>query len=303
MTNHSVIDVISIEHFSTKDGNGIRTVVFVQGCPLRCKWCHNPESQSAESIVLYEAKQCICCGACEAVCTGKANFIDESGHRFDRKKCVSCGKCAEVCPTNALKLSSVRMTVDEIISEVKKDTAFYGNNGGLTVSGGEPFLRAPEMVKLLKAAKAEGINTVAETCGCFDGKYLSEIVNVTDLFYWDYKDSDPQRHLLNTGIRNDSILKNLFTADEMGAKTVLRCILINGINFNDRHLQGIADTFFQLKNCVAVHLIAYHAYAGSKALLIGKEDNGRSEWVLSQGQMSEAVNFLKAKGIPAYIQL
>jgi pyruvate formate lyase activating enzyme len=218
MDDHSIIDVISFEHFSTKDGVESEPFVFLQGCPMRCKWCHNPESQLAESVVLYDAKQCIGCGCCAVVCPVTANFIDEIGHRFDRIICVSCGKCAEVCPTSALKLSSLKMTVDEIISEVKKDTVFYGNKGGLTVSGGEPFFRAPEMIKLLKAAKAEGINTVAETCGCFDGRYLSKIVNVTDLFYWDYKDSDPQRHLLNTGIRNDGILKNLFTATKWERK-------------------------------------------------------------------------------------
>ena len=218
--------VTEIQRFCMHDGPGIRTVVFLKGCPLRCKWCHNPETQSVNNEILFYPNKCIGCGACAGVCQNGAHTFAETGHSFSRNLCAACMKCAQACCSKAITASHAEMTVDEIVAEIMKDMAFYGENGGVTLSGGEPLMNMAEAIELLKECKKRGVNTAVETSGFFDTAFLPELVPLTDCFLWDFKDSDARRHMEYTGVSNEKIVENLLTADSLGAETVMRCIMV-----------------------------------------------------------------------------
>lgn len=271
------LKITDIQRFCMHDGDGIRTTVFLKGCPLRCEWCHNPETQSAKQQLCYYKNKCINCGICLQCKSGARRF--EEKHLFDAAKCIDCGFCYESCPTKAIEKIGTDMEIADIVSKVSADRAFYGQNGGITVSGGEPMMQASGVLELLQRCKAQGINTAMETCGYFDGRYLEDAVKYTDVFLWDIKDTDEERHKKHTGVSNRKILENLFAADEMGARTVLRCILVNGVNTDENHFESVAEIYGRLKNCISVEWIPYHTYGGTKNEALYGADNGRSDWI------------------------
>ena len=285
--------VTDIQRFCMHDGPGIRTVVFLKGCPLRCLWCHNPETQSASREILFYPQKCIGCGACAAVCKNGAHRITDHIHSFDRDLCIGCMKCAEVCCSKALIPAFTEMTADEIIAEVEKDRVFYGNNGGITLSGGEPLMQPHEALELLQKCKDRGINTAVETCGYFDSSFIPDLVSYTDCFLWDFKDGNDERHREYTGVSNEKIISNLLFADSLGAKTVMRCIMVKGVNMNEEHYNAIADLWHRLKNGRNVELIPYHAYGGSKMTALGKKDNGNPDWIPAESDIQQAKHFLE----------
>ena len=283
------LPVTSIQRFSTQDGPGIRTVVFFKGCPLRCAWCHNPETQSTRQQIFYTAQHCIGCGACREVCPTKAHFLDPEGnHCFDPARCTGCLACTTVCPTGAVEPVSKQMSVDEILHEVLKDQVFYGDRGGLTLSGGEPLLHREGSLELLRRAKENHISTVVETSGYFDESAIVPLAKYTDLFLWDFKDGDPKRHMEYTGVSSEKILRNLFLMDQQDTKILLRSVIVKGINLDNTHLRRLAETASKLKHCAGVELIPYHAYGGSKNRQLGYADSGRKEWIPSAEEMQEA---------------
>ncbi len=289
--------ITKIQRFCMHDGDGVRTVVFLKGCPLRCLWCHNPEGQTFDAEILLDNKKCIGCGECAAVCPTDAQVISAGTHVFDRNKCICCMRCTKVCCTAALEPSAVEMTVDEVFASVEKDRAFYGNSGGVTLSGGEPFAQPQEAVRLLRKCRENGINTAAETSGYFASSLLSEIVPLTDCFLWDFKDGNDERHLRYTGVSNVKIKNNLLLADSMGAVSILRCIMVNGVNMQHDHYDAIAELWRNLHNCKYVELIPYHAMGGSKMLLLGKPDNGRRDWIPTENMMNEAKEYLRKQNV------
>lgn len=290
--------VTNIQRFSTHDGDGIRTTVFLKGCPLRCVWCHNPETQSARQQIFYTEQNCIGCGACFKACPNQAHFLSvDDCHRFDVKKCTGCGACTLKCPAKALEVTAKLMSLQEIMDQVMRDKAFYGKNGGITISGGEPLMYPEECIELLKMAKTEKISTAIETSGFFDGKYIPLLAEYTDLFLWDFKDSDRERHNRNTGVYPDTILENLFTLDKFNVKILLRCILVSGVNTTEEHYRALAETYHKLSHCVGVELLPYHAYGGSKMVQIGYADNGKKEWVPSQTDIRHAIVLLEEIGV------
>ena len=279
------------------DGPGVRTVVFLAGCPLRCSWCHNPEGQSFDTEILFEAKKCANCGACAAACPTGAHSFTEGVHTFDRDKCTSCMKCTEVCCTKAPEPSAVDMTADEILAFVEKDRAFYGENGGVTLSGGEPLAHPREAIELLAECRKRNIGTAVETSGYFDASLLSELVPLVDIFLWDFKDSNDKRHKEYTGVSNERIKNNLLLADSMGAVSILRCITVKGVNAEKEHWEEIAKLWKSLSHSLYSELIPYHAMGGSKMLLLGKPDNGRADWIPTREMMNEAKEYLTALGV------
>lgn len=287
--------ITEIQRFCMHDGPGLRTTVFMKGCPLRCSWCHNPETQSPRTELLFDRKNCISCTACGACANDVHTFRGE--HRLDLSKCTSCGKCVSLCPTGALSLSGQPYTEDEVFKIVERDRAFYGVNGGVTVSGGEPFFQPREVISFLAECKKRGINTAAETCGYFSPEILPEIVPLTDLFLWDIKLTDPTDHKKYTGVSNEVILRNLEVADQLGAQTRLRCILIKGINTVTAHYNAVAEIARSLHHCEGVEFIPYHAYAGSKATLLGREDNGAAEWIPDEETVRYAREYMEKKGM------
>ncbi len=288
--------IAEIQRFCMHDGPGIRTTVFVKGCPLRCRWCHNPETQSATLQLLYYANKCIGCGAC-ATCARSVHLFNGQ-HTVVRERCVGCGECAHNCPTDALECVGKDLSIEEIFEHIHRDRAFYGEHGGVTVSGGEPFLQAEQLERLLRLCKDNGIHTAIETCGYFPPSKLKSTVPLCDLFLWDVKDTCPERHRQYTGVSNEPILQNLITADAMGAKTRVRCILINGINTTPQHYDAVAKTVQRLHHCEGVEWIPYHTFGSAKSLALDDESMAQENWIPSKEQIKTATAFLESRGVP-----
>lgn len=289
------LPVTEIQRFCMHDGPGVRTVVFFKGCPLRCAWCHNPETQRAAHEMLFYESKCIFCGTCVSACPTGAHRLHPE-RVFDRDACISCGRCATVCCTDAMTPAAVDMTVDAITAAVLRDRSFYGDVGGVTLSGGEPLTHPEGAVALLTACREAGITTCVETCGEFPTAHLPALCEVTDLLLWDVKDTDPARHKTYTGADNTRILQNLREADCLGAKTRLRCILVNGVNTVESHYEALAALYGELTHCEGIELIPYHAYGGSKMIPLGKPDNGRMDWIPDGNAVESAKSYLRERG-------
>jgi len=299
MNTEMKLKVTEIQRFCMHDGPSIRTTVFLKGCPLRCAWCHNPETQRFNSELLFYSNKCIGCAVCEAVCPNSVHTLTEK-HLIDRKKCILCGKCVENCPTGALETCGKEYTIESILSVVEKDRAFYGEEGGITLSGGEPFAQGEAVIELLKACKERGFTTAVETCGYAEPDVILAAEPYVDIFLWDIKDTDNARHKKYTGVFNDKILKNLLLVNELNARIRLRCILVNGINTDERHYSAIADLANKIHCLEGVELIPYHAYAGTKAVFLGGEDNGRVEWIPESQELERVSFMLKNHGIRVF---
>ena len=234
--------LFDIQRFGLHDGPGIRTVVFFKGCPLRCQWCHNPESQSRQAQIRFRAELCTLCAACAEVCPHQAHLISEGGHIYDRSLCDACGRCTAECLYEALQLSGRAYTVDEVMADVRRDLSYYAaSGGGLTLTGGEPLAQADFCVELLARAKSEGIHTCVETSGCAPRGVIERILPYVDLFLYDFKasgDGEPRRL---TGTPEELTLANLALIIERGVPLWLRCPLVQGVNDTPDHLRRIAQ--------------------------------------------------------------
>ncbi len=264
--------IFNIQKFSINDGPGIRTTVFMKGCPLNCIWCHNPESKSIKTEIFYDAKKCAGCGLCTKSCPELCHAVEDGAHIYDRKACVACGKCASGCLNGALEVVGKRVDVQYVIGEVLKDKSFYENSGGgMTLSGGEPMAQFEFSYELLKAAKENGLHTCMETCGFAKKEDFKKISPLVDIFLFDYKETDSEKHKEFTGVANELILNNLKMLDGLGCKIILRCPIIPGLNDTKEHFDGIAAVAESLENIMEVNIEPYHPLGSGKSDMLGKE--------------------------------
>lgn len=265
--------IFDIQHFSVSDGPGIRTTVFFKGCPLRCKWCHNPESYVPQTQIMYVSGKCSLCGKCAQVCPSSCHSIQEGNHRYLSQNCTGCGRCAKLCPAEALTCVGQSMSVGEILSEVLADSLFYETSGGgLTLSGGEPMLQSAFALAIAKEAKANGLNVCMETCGFASPEKFQEILPYIDLFLYDYKLTGAKKHQKYTGVSNELILSNLALLDRAGKDIILRCPIIPDVNTDDDHMEGIIQTANQLTHLREIHLEPYHNAGVSKWQNLGLQE-------------------------------
>ena len=266
--------IFQIQRFSIQDGPGIRTTVFLKGCPLQCLWCHNPESRSPKRQLFFSPAQCIGCGECFERCPQHAHQMENGVHALDREACVACGVCTEHCYTGALEMVGRDVTVEEVLAEVLKDRPFYETSGGgMTLSGGEPLAQFEFSRAILTAARASGLHTCVETSGFAPFANLSALLPLVDLFYIDCKETDPARHLEYTGVPRAPIVENLTRLDALGAVTTLRCPIIPGLNAREDHFQGIVALANRLQHVKEVQLLPYHPLGRSKLERLGQPDS------------------------------
>lgn len=265
-------NIFHIQRFCVDDGPGIRTAVFLKGCPLHCAWCHNPESQKVAPQLLYSPEHCIGCGACVQSCPHGAHRIENGIHLFDRKNCTDCGICAGHCYTEALEYCGESVSVEDVIKTVERDREFYiGSGGGMTVSGGEPLLQPDFSAALAKAARAAGIHVCMETSGYCEADVLSDIAPLIDLFLFDFKLWDDELHKKYVGVSNRRILDNLRMLGYCGATVILRCPIIPKINLCDAHFDAIARIATENRAIREIHLLPYHPLGISKNIRLGEQ--------------------------------
>ena len=249
--------IFDIERGSFVDGPGIRTTVFFKGCNLQCKWCHNPESQSKNKQILFYKNKCTGCGKCKSACP------------YALEQCDFCGKCALYCPQDARKICGKEYTVEEVLSEILKDKAYYGESGGVTFSGGECMLQIDFLEEILKVCKENGIHTAVDTAGNVPWDYFEKILPYTDLFLYDVKCFSDDLHKDGTGVSNRLILENLQKLSNKNAEIVVRIPVIPEFNGNDYEMQKIADFLKDLR-IKKVELLPYHAMGEHKWSALGK---------------------------------
>ena len=287
--------IFNIQRFSTSDGPGIRTVVFMKGCPLNCAWCHNPESKSTATELFYKSEQCIACGACANVCASNGHLLANNVHHFDREKCVCCGKCTLVCCSNALELCGEETTAEKVIDIVLQDKMFYEESGGgITLSGGEPLMQYDFSLSLLNLAKKNHLHTAIETSG-FSSKDLAVLNDFVDLWLYDIKVFPEKEHIKYTGVTNKVIFDNLRLLNLIDAKIVLRCPIIPNINMTSQHFGDLANLANALNNVIAIHLESYHPLGISKALQLGKTQTYQNDKFLVSSSLEPFADMLRKK--------
>lgn len=264
--------MFDLQRFALHDGPGIRTTVFLKGCPLNCVWCHNPESKKHVPQLCFLEKKCISCGRCQAVCPHQVHVLSPEGHRIDFDRCRQCGRCVEVCPSQALKIFGTTRSSDDILREVLKDRDFYRRSGGgLTVSGGEPMQQFEGLKELLRKARENDLHICLDTSGQAATAKYEEIAEDVDLFLFDYKMTDPLEHKKYIGADNRLILENLDVLCCRGSRIYLRCPIIPGINNNESHYRKIAELSRKYEQIEQVNLMVYHDMAKGKTGQIGEE--------------------------------
>ena len=262
--------VFNIQRFSLHDGPGIRTTVFLKGCPLRCQWCHNPEGLETEPQVRLTLNLCSRCGRCAAACAHGGHEVTADGHQLHLAECVRCGKCAEACLIGALEVVGKRMTVEEVLGVVRRDLPFYEqSNGGMTLSGGEPLAQYAFSRALLQAAKAEGMHTAVETSALIPWPRLAALAPLTDLWLVDLKHTDDARHRLFTGVPNRRILANICRMVDAGWPLVLRIPWVPQRNAEPAFLAGLTDFLRALPTPPPVEFMPYHRLGQGKWTSLG----------------------------------
>ncbi len=293
--NH--LTIFDLQRFALHDGPGIRTTIFLKGCPLRCIWCHNPESQSIHPQLGCLLRDCTGCGNCTKVCPNQVHTFDDHNHLIVFQNCTQCGNCLQQCPANALRIYGQKTTADDLLKTVLRDRIYYEQSGGgLTISGGEPMMQFNGLLELAQKGKAEGLHICLDTSGFAPSDHYEGIAPYVDIFLYDYKLTAPDRHKQYTGVSNQQILKNLELLCNLDKTIFLRCPIIPGINDDDEHLEKIAWLSSQYQQIEQVNIMAYHDMAKGKAQQFGTAYQLSDLKTMEKQQKEEIENRLKAMG-------
>jgi pyruvate formate lyase activating enzyme len=264
--------VFDIRRFSIHDGPGIRTAVFLKGCPLRCAWCHNPEGLSAAPEVVWRGERCTRCGTCLATCPEHALAWEGNAPVLDAYRCTLCGECADVCYAEAREVLGRQMTVEHVLAAVERDRPFYEESGGgVTFSGGEPLAQPEFLLKLLRGSRASGLHTVLDTCGYAAWDVVDRVRPHVDLFLYDLKLMDDERHRRATGVANGPVLDNLRGLSQAGARLTVRFPLVPGVNDDDENVRATAAFLAALPGPPPVTVLPYHGLGADKYRRLGRD--------------------------------
>jgi pyruvate formate lyase activating enzyme len=299
--------VFNIQRYSIEDGPGIRTTVFLKGCPLRCLWCSNPESQSSNPELAHQDSLCVGCSDCVRVCAeGAISIVSNDGKykvKIDREKCNECGKCVDECTAGALKFYGQKMTVDEVFNEVIKDKGYYARSGGgVTIGGGEPLMQADFVAALLHRLHRTGIHTAIDTCGYSSISALEKVLPEVDLFLFDMKLMNRQQHKRFTGRYNNMILRNARLIIEKGVPMIIRVPLIPGISDSEENLDEIARFVSELDNKLHVDLLPYHRFGMGKYEMLDMDYQLKNTEYLNEEQLQKAMKVFERYGLDCEIQ-
>lgn len=286
--------IFAIKPFEIHDGDGLRTTVFFKGCPLRCKWCHNPESFSFQTEILYDADLCRHCLACTSLCN--ANLAKDGTHVYARENCTVCGMCEPHCPHRAFEIVGKEMSAEEIAAEVLRDEIFLKESGGgVTFSGGEPLAQVDLCVNVAKILKERGLHLAIDTCGAVPRDAIEKILPYTDTFLFDLKAIDEEVHRFCTGISNRQILDNLLYLDSLGIPIEIRYPYVP--TMNDKEVEKIAQLVKSLKSITCVRVLGYHNYAERKYESLGKSYPLPDSPIPTKQELSTVAEVMRSHGI------
>ena len=295
--------IFDIKRYAINDGPGIRIVIFLKGCNLNCAWCHNPEGISTETERIYAPSKCIKCGTCVLACTQKALILTSEGIVTVTGLCKLCGNCAEVCPTKAIELSGKSQTIAGIMDEIEKERIFFDHSGGgVTFSGGEPLMHSDFLIELLDECGRRGIHRAVDTAGLANTELLMDVAKRTDLFLFDLKMMDSEKHQKWTGVPNEKILENLQVLAETGANIIIRIPLIGNVNDDTENITQTARFVSALAGQPkVVNLLPYHKIAQHKYGKLGRPEDFRLLEEPTSAAQLRAIAIFQEFGIEANI--
>lgn len=292
--------IFNVQKYNMYDGPGVRTLIFFQGCPLRCKWCANPEGMIKKYRVMFKSNSCVNCGACVSVCPVGIHTISNESlkHEVNRNiECIGCRKCVDACLNSALSIVGEVKTISELVEIVEEDRAFYeASGGGVTLGGGEVLMQPEAASSLLMACKQEGINTAIETCGYAKLESVLKVAEFTDLFLFDIKHINSDKHFELTGVRNEQILENLKELLRRKYKVKIRMPLLKGVNDRKEDIEDIIKfliPFKDYKNFKGIDLLPYHKMGVNKYKQLGIEYPIEGDPSLSNEDLNKIEGWIK----------
>lgn len=300
--------IFNVQKYNMYDGPGLRTLVFFKGCPLRCEWCSNPEGQLRAFQVMLRITACVHCGACVPVCPQGIHSISPitKQHEIDHsKECIGCRKCEAICPAQALAIAGEEKSISELMEIIEQDRMFYEfSGGGVTLSGGEAMMQPESVANLFLACRQAGINTAMETCGYARPEVVAKVAEVTDLFLFDVKHMDSERHLQGTGVRNESILENLRWLLDNRHNVKVRIPLLK--SFNDGEAENLAlrrflEPYSGFRNFQGVDILPYHKMGVNKYTQLQWDYPQKGEPGLSQEDLDRVVSYYDGVGYPVNV--
>jgi pyruvate formate lyase activating enzyme len=298
----SVGVIFDVKRFAVHDGPGIRTTAFFKGCPLSCQWCHNPEGQKLNPELMVRPARCTGCGDCITACETKAICLVDKELSVDRSLCTSCGDCAVSCPTDALEMVGREVTAKNLLAELERDVAFFDQSGGgVTLSGGEPLAQPDFLTELLGMCKAHKLHTTIDTSGYAPVEVIEKVAKLADLFLYDLKIIDDEKHYLYTGVSNERILENLHQLAVLQSPVIVRIPVIPGYTDTYENMDAIARFVAGLDYSYPVDLLPYHRAGGDKYSRLGMPYHLEATLAPSRSRLEEIADIFRRFQLPVMI--